>query len=146
MKKTLSIIAAVLWCGVIFFFSSQNGDSSSSTSAGVLRFLYNIVNFNMTWEVYHDTFSLIIRKLAHFSEYFLLGVLLSNMFNTFKYKYYFYLAGIFGVLYAISDELHQLFSSGRACSPVDMLIDSCGLILGVLLFYLVKYVTKRKSA
>ncbi len=39
----------------------------------------------------------------------------------------------FGIIYAMSDELHQYFVPGRSCDPVDFLVDSIGIIIAVLI-------------
>lgn len=52
-----------------------------------------------------------------------------------------------GTIYAISDEVHQLFVEGRSCELRDMLIDSAGVIAGVLLMsWLDKRRRRRLSA
>lgn len=74
-----------------------------------------------------------IRKTAHFSVYLLLGVLVMNALRR---------SGVIGlkavalaigicVLYAVSDEVHQLFVPGRGGQARDVLIDSAGAILGI---------------
>lgn len=80
------------------------------------------------------------------SEYALLYLLAYNFTSTYflpllkEFSYPF----IFTVLYAVLDEIHQLFISGRAGKLLDVMIDSFGaLIMMGLLFVLKKYVTKR---
>ena len=72
--------------------------------------------------------------MAHFTEYLILGVFLSMALATYQisWKLRVLAAAGTGVLYAVTDELHQIFSEGRAMSVFDMLIDSSGVILGVL--------------
>ncbi len=51
--------------------------------------------------------------------------------------YYFfrnpYASYIFGVIYAASDEIHQYFVPGRSCDPIDFIVDSAGLAVGIFL-------------
>jgi hypothetical protein len=70
---------------------------------------------------------LLLRKLAHASEYALLGLLLVRALGRQ------YLALVLGIAYAVTDELHQHFISGRTGAPVDVAIDALGVALGVLL-------------
>ena len=49
------------------------------------------------------------------------------------------------VLYAISDELHQLFVSGRGAQVKDVLIDSAGATVGVCLYWGICRVMKSRS-
>jgi VanZ family protein len=52
----------------------------------------------------------------------------------------------FCILYAVADELHQLFVPGRAASPVDVLIDTGGALLGILLFALLRFLIRKKRS
>jgi VanZ family protein len=68
----------------------------------------------------------ILRKLAHTTEYAVLGALLVRATRRPN------VAVVLGVLYAASDEFHQTFVPGRHGSPIDVAIDSIGLALGIL--------------
>jgi VanZ family protein len=70
---------------------------------------------------------LLLRKLAHAAEYAILGALLVRALQRP------YWALVLGVAYAISDEIHQTFVPGRQGSPIDVLIDSAGVLAGVVL-------------
>ena len=69
---------------------------------------------------------LLLRKLAHGAEYALLGLLLLRALGRE------YLAVVLGIAYAVTDELHQHFISGRVGAPVDVAIDALGVVIGVL--------------
>ena len=69
---------------------------------------------------------LLLRKLAHAAEYALLGLLLARAVRVP------WLAVGLGVLYAVSDEVHQSFVAGRRGAPLDVLVDAVGVTLGVL--------------
>jgi VanZ family protein len=97
----------VLWAGVIFAFSSI---PSLGTGLG-------------TWD-------LLLRKLAHVAEYAVLGVLLVRALGRSLGGSS--LAFALGVAYAVSDEVHQHFVAGRRGAPVDVLIDSVGVALGIV--------------
>ena len=71
------------------------------------------------------TWDLVLRKLAHTAEYAILGALLLRASRSVP------LAVVAGVLYAVSDELHQHFVPGRQGSPLDVLIDAAGVAIGV---------------
>jgi VanZ family protein len=96
-------LPVVLWAGVIFALSSV---PSLSTGLG-------------TWDQ-------LLRKGAHMTEYAVLAYLLARAVGREAP------ALVAGVLYAASDELHQAFVRGRHASPVDVAIDSVGLLIGVL--------------
>jgi VanZ family protein len=69
---------------------------------------------------------LLLRKVAHGTEYALLGFLLLRALGRQ------YVAAAVGIAYAVTDELHQHFISGRVGAPVDVAIDALGVVVGVL--------------
>jgi VanZ family protein len=69
-----------------------------------------------------------VRKLAHLTEYALLGALLARATRRELPAF------LLGVAYAASDEIHQHFVPGRHATPVDVAIDAVGVALGVVLY------------
>lgn len=133
LKKILSIIFLIFWCFLIFYFSNQPGSVSDVSSGVIVNIIKKIIPGN-----YH-TITFIVRKLAHVSIYFILYLLTFNCFKRFNVsKYTFY----FCLLYAISDEIHQLFIVNRSCELRDILIDTTGIILAYLI---TKKIEKRKE-
>mgnify|MGYP000292600613 FL=1 len=142
-KDKVLIILAIIWMGVIFMFSAQVSDESKSSSnkvtSAVVNTVISIKKENISEEkrqkiIEDKTF--IVRKSAHFTEYFILGLILILYLQT-KEKLatkYIILAIILVVLYATSDEIHQLFVDGRSCKIIDILIDTCGSSLAILGF------------
>jgi len=96
-------LPVIAWAAVIFAVSSI---PSLSSGLG-------------TWDT-------VLRKCAHVTEYAILGFLL---FRALRRELP---ALLVGVLYAATDELHQHFVRGRHASPVDVAIDTVGLLIGVL--------------
>lgn len=80
----------------------------------------------------------ILRKNAHFFSYLVLGILLMNCLSAIGLKGYrlLFLAFSLSVLYAISDEVHQLFVPGRGGQLRDVFIDSFGAATGILIYKL----------
>ena len=119
----------ILVCAAIFLFSNQVGEESSKISN-----------------------DLIIRKLGHFSEYMTLGFFsfcyLSNFFigNNKKkdFKKTVILSFFFSIIYASSDEFHQTFVVGRDGNIVDVLIDSSGSLVGVLISSMIYFFVIKK--
>lgn len=126
MKKIINITLVIIWMILIFIMSSFNADKSSNQSNFIVDIISNILNINNI-----EVLSLIIRKLAHFTEYFILGLLVYNLIHIYNKKYY--IAIVICILYAISDEIHQLYVPGRSCQILDMFIDSVGSIIGIIL-------------
>lgn len=129
MKKRISILLVILWMLFIFIMSSYNSTESANQSGFIVNIISNILSINNT-----DTLNFIIRKIAHFTEYFILGLLTHNMIYNYNKKTY--ISIIICILYAISDELHQLITPGRNYQIKDILIDSSGSILGIYLLFI----------
>lgn len=125
MKKKHFIIiiswAAVLACmGIIFFLSAQDGGESSDTSSWLWQLLKLPVS---------ESF---LRTAAHFLEFTGLAVLVFNaLYRTFGYIRP-YLSFAVSSAYAATDEFHQLFVDGRACTLSDWLVDSLGAASGII--------------
>jgi VanZ family protein len=73
------------------------------------------------------TWDTVLRKGAHVTEYAILGLLLLRAVGRELPAF------LIGVAYAITDEVHQHFVQGRHASPVDVAIDSAGILLGIVL-------------
>lgn len=142
-KKVFSGLLVIIWLIVIFSFSSQNGVKSTNTSdivtSMVVNVTTNVTNKELSREevkkkVEDSTFY--IRKTAHFTEYLILGVLVLNFLSTYGKinKRMLIIALIFCYLYAVSDEIHQIFMPGRTAKVLDTFIDGAGAFLGIMLF------------
>lgn len=117
----------------------------------------------------------LVRKNGHFFSYLLLGLLAANSLRLSRryaagivhqgeidikptwagrlashltalspWRLWFYV-WIFCLLYALSDELHQVFVPGRGCQIQDVLVDSAGAAVGILLCLLVCRLASRKK-
>jgi len=133
-QKILSWIAVLIWMTIIFISSHLPATSSSELSSGVTEFILNTFG-EMISTVGIDINDLhtIVRKNAHFFAYMVLGVLTANalrMGGGLSYNRAFY-ALVICMMYAASDEFHQLFIPGRSGELRDVLIDSAGAIVGV---------------
>lgn len=132
--KNYRWLPAVLWMGFIFFLSHQEAGSSSQLSSGITRTLFNIINSTLPWlDLELDFFHFLVRKGAHFTAYLILGILLAKAMKPLDRKTYFSIF-LLCVLYAISDEFHQTFVSGRSGEVRDVLIDSTGSLTGILVY------------
>lgn len=132
----------------IFIMSAQHADRSSQLSGGlvskVVAVLYpNFSGLSLVQQsdiTYIATF--IVRKTAHFLEYFILGVLgflVANTYQKYKFSVRTLSAIVFCVLYAVSDEVHQFFVPGRACRFLDICIDAVGSVAAIALLAVVLY-------
>ena len=139
MKKTIFAVLLVLWMGFIFSMSCENAEESSNTSGQTIRVVLSAVpGFEEQPEEVKvniiEKLQFIVRKSAHFIGYMILGILASGLilqYENINKKYP--LAFLICVIYAISDEIHQLFVPGRAGQVRDVLIDSAGSFLGIII-------------
>ncbi len=134
----------------IFLLSSQPADVSGPMSRGVVyRIIEPILKTASysTDEIFEISQILngIARKMAHFGIYAIFGMSMYLLFSRYniKAKYKFFVPVIICVIYAASDEIHQYFVPGRSCELRDVLIDSAGILSGILIICLIKSI-KRK--
>lgn len=136
--KIFSVSAAILWMTLVFHLSSQNVEESNQLSSGVTKMVGNIAGI-IAPEASIEAINLnhIIRKGAHFLIYFVLGMLITNIFERSRVKRHnIVLALLLCIFYAISDEIHQIFVSGRGPGMKDIFIDSAGAMVGIMVYLL----------
>lgn len=159
-KIAVSTVAAVflaLLYAVIFSFSAQDGEASGGLSRYIAEKCAEMFN-SMSgkhwsqavvegWAAYWEH---PIRKLAHFSEYACMGILVYVMLRPWKAgnKRLYLLVILWVALSAAGDEFHQLFVPGRYGSPADVLLDTCGGAFGAGLCLMAEYFQgkRRRSA
>lgn len=144
MRKVICWILAVCWMVVIFSFSARTAELSTQDSTTVGMWLGKVfVPGFSEWDEqkqteFADKIDHPVRKAAHASEYAVLGFLLAGGISDSSKKRL-YCIGVpwaFGVAYAVSDELHQIFVPGRSGQATDVMIDSLGVLTGVLAWQL----------
>lgn len=142
-KKVFHSILVIIWMFVIFNFSSQNGPKSTNTSDVVTSMVVNVTtsvtNKNVSREevkkrVEDSTF--LVRKMAHFTEYLILGILVLQLLSDYTKinKRMLIVSLIICYLYAVSDEVHQIFISGRTAKVLDTFIDGAGSLVGIVIY------------
>ena len=147
VKIIVSWMAVLAWIILIFSFSAQPATESNGLSMRITEYIINI--FIKNTQSIDDLINIInhlVRKCAHASVYFILAYLILNALKqtgkiSFKKIVY---TICFCIIYATSDEIHQLFVEGRGCQFTDVLIDSMGAIFGVLTYFIInKYIVKK---
>ena len=134
--------------GLIVFFiwdnSMQNGGSSDGFSLLFAEIFAPIVN-KLGFHGNIWTLNRIFRKLAHLTEFTILGGLLYTILRRYiTYGTVIKTIGL-GMLIASLDEFIQLFSPGRSSQISDVLIDTVGIIIGILLVKLAYYIEYKIS-
>ena len=151
--KPLSFLPAILLMYMIFSFSAQEGEISSTVSYKVSHIIVETADhvFDMGMDDYQISYfatkiNSVTRKLAHMTEYFLLAIAVS--FPLYVYGLHgillMILAGGFCIAFACGDEYHQSYVAGRAASMKDVGIDSVGVFIGIILVRIIGW-TGRKT-
>ncbi|HEY5600717.1 MAG TPA: VanZ family protein [Patescibacteria group bacterium] len=113
MNKIISYLLVVFWCAVIFWLSSKPGLAIAS---GTLDF--------------------VTRKPAHIFVYFVLSILsFRALIFDYKIKKALILAFGFSLLYAISDEIHQILVPLREGKVLDIIFDATGAALAAIIIW-----------
>lgn len=143
-KNKLFLILGILTTIFIFYLSFQTGINSSEISNKITISLYNFLKLENKIQL--EQFHTIIRKLAHFSEFFILGIFWSLYYLT-KNKKKLPLSNtmIHGLITAIVDEVIQTFIPGRSGEVFDVLIDFSGVLLSVIFIVVIKMIIKIKK-
>ncbi len=155
-KRLLQIVAwlaVAAWAVVIFSMSNQVSEQSSEISKSTTQILFErfFPSFNELTE--GEQIKLVsgaeyaVRKVAHISEYFILSALvitalLFNKLNPLKRAG---MAVLMSVLYASTDEIHQLFVEGRSGKIADVLVDTIGIIIAAGLYLIIVNLIKRRK-
>ncbi len=150
----LRYILVILWIALMFFivwFSSRPDYESTEQSIRIGKLVCHLIvnGYDDLTETakyeYAAAIDHIVRKSAHFCEYAALGALTINaswlffgyLRMKFKWKgsaYYPLIAAIaWCILFATSDEIHQLFVPGRFGSAADVMLDTIGAVVGIMI-------------
>lgn len=129
-KLIIYMCLTILWIFFIFAFSMQSGEESSQISGGIVSQVLTVL-FPQGF-AYVEQLEFFIRKLAHFAEYFVLGVLVLQTLKQTKCPKQVLVSLVICVLVASCDETIQLFSGGRSGKVVDVLLDSVGSWCGIM--------------
>ncbi|MCM1064908.1 MAG: VanZ family protein [Eubacterium sp.] len=139
------ILLAVLYV-IIFNFSAQDAEQSGSLSRIISEKWVEMINTlaNRQWsqavmEEWIVYFEHPIRKLAHFTEYACMGVLVYVLWSQWleRGKRLYLLTIAWVALSAAADEFHQRFVPGRSGNLADVCLDTCGGAAGMLFCVLV---------
>ena len=128
----------------IFTFSSETGvESTSRSDRLIIRISERVLNRKLTQkekETYTGKYVVLVRKTAHFTLYFLLGVFFISFlkeFNLDNKKLLLYTI-IFVFIYSCSDEIHQLFINERSGEILDVIIDTLGGTTSSIIYILLR--------
>ena len=144
------IVLLVLQMWIIFGFSGQDGETSGTISRRITETITKNIKSIQNLEKAEKEKVLkqiehFIRKLAHFSLYTVVGFLLMSLLSTYKLKQKnkIYMSFGIGLMYAISDEIHQSFIPERTPMISDVCIDTCGVITGIIILLVIQFIWYR---
>ncbi|NFG63061.1 VanZ family protein [Clostridium sp. CMCC3677] len=142
-RKAINWILLILWMIIIFVMSNQPAVVSDKQSSSAIMILTQLgINMN---SIFGELANFIVRKIAHFLEYMILGILILNVLEIQYTRQKIRLLGMMLVfLYACSDEIHQVFVPGREGAFRDVLIDTCGGTFGILITNKIKALRLKK--
>jgi len=152
----LCLLAVTILLQISFIFSNSLKDAvnSDDQSDVFVRFTVEKIlglDYEIQSEVFLGTVSFVVRKLAHFCEYGLLGTLVFLFLYTYSYsgKSGFCITVPFCFLIGAVDEFLQRFSDGRSASFRDILIDVSGALTAcvgmMLIIKIIQRFSKRKN-
>ncbi len=145
------LVFAILWAVGIYKLSSMNTQNSNGKSTDIIAMFiedtldvtneYGITNSHPTDSKLARVSQLInapMRKVMHASVYLVLAFLAIIFFNVLMNNKHYWIAFILAlsvsVGFAISDEYHQTFVSGRTGQLLDVIIDSAGALIGIAIY------------
>ncbi len=148
--RSLLWVLLLLNMSVIFALSSKTAEESTVTSDTLLAKPMEVYDTIHPETVGDDRvywwFQFIIRKAAHVAEFASLCVWATGLLLAYHARFSFPLGGGFTILYAASDEIHQLLVPGREGKVTDWLFDCLGAVLGLLVMYFIlRRFRKRRS-
>lgn len=153
MKRHFWIFAGLTlgWMAFIFYMSAQGTTESAQNSAGITSFVAELFygkGVALT-EAMLQPVTLLVRKTAHMAAYAILFLLSYGTVyyckKTFSVKWMWLFAYGWTVFYAVTDEIHQIFS-GRGALVADVVIDAFGALIGTVLLFGVRKVLSAKGA
>ena len=149
--RIMFFILTILVFAIIFCFSSQDGTESKNVSKGVMKLIVMVCpgtkNLDVTTQdEIIETSQPLIRKMAHFIIYMAAGFCIMGFLLTYdkEWKKIFFATIIVGMLYAISDEIHQgITGGGRTPRVFDVFVDTLGVIVGSFIITLMFKIIKK---
>ncbi len=128
------VTAAFLACVLFIWHNSMEDAEASAERSGKVTEIVNEIMESMGQESVTEHF---VRKLAHFSEYGLEGVLTVLLFSAYGFHAgrWFWKILLTGLVTAVTDESIQFFSAGRSPGAGDICIDMAGFICGMLFIW-----------
>ena len=145
----------IVWMVIIFALSNTSANKSSNDSRNVFGGMVNIstkitnsigiTNFSRNdLKIIINNYNGLFREFMHSFVYFVLIILLLLALKYSDMDYECIISLFICLIYALSDEVHQIFISGRTFQLIDLFLDSLGVLFGIILYKLI-YINKIKN-
>lgn len=154
--KYVKCIIAIICCIIIFSFSAVPATASTKQSKGLTYNVIKLLNGNKLSE--RDLEKLtkkinpVIRKIAHFSIYMILAIFtymfieelnIKSKSEKERLRKNIIFTCIFCIIYAVFDEIHQIYVPGRTGKAIDVIIDTLGSCMGIAVLFLNNFIKIR---
>lgn len=150
-KKIILYIILIIELLTIFIFSNQPGKKSENTSdsfaSSIIDKVTNITNKDITETKKKNVIiktRFIVRKAAHFTIYFVLGITIYLLLETYNIKRIIILSIIICLIFGSIDEVHQIFIPGRTARIYDCIIDTIGGTCGIYLLFIIEKIRQKR--
>ena len=157
-KRILLLILVLIGCITIFCFSEFSANDSSKQSRGVTYNILKVLNGNKLSEKELTKLTKkvnpVIRKIAHFSIYMILAIFtymfieelnIKSKSEKERLRKNIIYTCIFCIIYAIFDEIHQIYVPGRTGKAIDVIIDTLGSCMGITVLILNNTIKRRSK-
>ena len=148
-KRIFLLILVLIGCITIFCFSEFSAGESTKQSRGVTYNIIKLLNGNKLSEKelvkLTKKINPLIRKIAHFSIYMILAIFtymfieelnIKSKSEKERLRKKILYTCIFCIIYAIFDEIHQIYVPGRTGKVIDVVIDTLGAFMGIAIILL----------
>ena len=151
--RILLTVLTLAVMGMIFFFSTETAEQSDETSGYFTRQVIDVLYPDYAkyekkqQQSLYDSIQTVIRKMAHYTEFAILGFLMRLCLESWFGKRIWLTPVSWGLstLYASTDEMHQILIDGRSGQWTDILLDSAGVLSGVLIAVLVLFLVRKRT-
>lgn len=138
VKKTIRLVLSLFvlfWLVFIFYLSNQPASVSAQNSFQMSQQILELIHEDPPVQKIR-LFDNFLRNSAHFSVFFILALALWPLNRLYGVKRPYLITIILSFLYALSDEIHQIFVPGRAFELSDLILDFSGSLLALSLWFL----------
>ena len=156
--KYVKCIIAIICCIIIFSFSAVPATASTKQSKGLTYNVIKLLNGNKLSEKELTKLTKkvnpVIRKIAHFSIYMILAIFtymfieelnIKSKSEKERLRKNIIYTCIFCIIYAIFDEIHQIYVPGRTGKAIDVIIDTLGSCMGITVLILNNTIKRRSK-